>query len=59
MAGNNAVLVAMLLLVVGVKLIGDGISQLSSRSLLRCPYMSSRTTAQSVVTLLTVRPDVF
>jgi|SRR5215470_375449 len=59
MARNNAVLVALLLLVVGVKLIGDGISQLSRRSLLRCPYVSSRTTAQSAVTLLTVRPDVF
>ena len=59
MARNNAVLVALLLLVVGVKLIGDGISQLNSRSLLRCPYMSSRTTAQSAVTLLTARRDVF
>jgi threonine/homoserine/homoserine lactone efflux protein len=59
MARNNAVLVALLLLVVGVKLIGDGISQLRSRSLLRCPYVSSRTTAQSAVTLLTARRDVF
>jgi threonine/homoserine/homoserine lactone efflux protein len=59
MARNNAVLVALLLVIVGVKLIGDGISQLRSRSLLRCPYMSSRTTAQSAVTLLSVRPDVF